>query len=95
MPPHEGQDIKKCGRLLMIPSSLLERELTIRSKGVPHERHQAVKPHERHQAVKPQEQWGSPLNRQIRPLSLRLQTSLRAALLGGLARTSLPNSTAS
>jgi hypothetical protein len=74
MLPHAGQDIAKGRRLFMVPSSLLEGKAPQWSKRMPNQCHQAVEP---------QEQWRRPLNGQVRPLALRLDTQMRPAFLEG------------
>src|SRR5262245_26375686 len=74
MLPHAGQDIAKGRRLFLVPSSLLEGKAPRWSERMPTERHQTVAS---------QEQWRRALHCQVRPVSLRLQTQMRAAFLEG------------
>src|SRR5260221_2215605 len=78
MPPHQCQDSAEGSRLLTIPSSLLEGELTIGNQRVSKERHQTLEP---------QEQRSRPFDRPIRPLPLRLQASMCAPFLTGGCQT--------
>src|SRR5215469_15497031 len=72
MAPHESKYISKCGCLFVIPCCLSNRNLSSRMQCLPKERDQAIQP---------KEQRGSPFDRQIRPLTLRLDAQMGTPFL--------------
>jgi hypothetical protein len=72
MPPDESKHLSKGGSLLAIPACLSNWNLPIRMQRLSKERDQAIQP---------KEQRGSPLDSQIRPVTLRLDAQMGAPFL--------------
>src|SRR5215472_15137222 len=72
MLPDESKHITKGGNLLAIPARLRNRNLSSRMQRLPKECDQAIQP---------KQQRGSPFDRQIRPLTLRLDAQMGAPFL--------------
>jgi hypothetical protein len=78
MPPDKSEHIPKGGRVLARPGRLSDRNLPIRVQRLPKEGYQTVEA---------KEQRGRALDGSIRPLALRFDAQMGAALLKGHFQT--------